>query len=93
VAVTEALDLKKSFRRRLSARGYYRVLKVARTIADMTGQTQIEVAQIRSAVELRLLKARRRGWILQRRGREAAKTQALLILPRHWKCIYYGYTL
>jgi magnesium chelatase family protein len=39
----------------LSARGYHRVLKVARTIADMSGQSQIEVAQIAEALALRTL--------------------------------------
>ena len=39
----------------LSARGYHRVLKVARTIADMNGQPQIEVAQVAEALALRTL--------------------------------------
>jgi magnesium chelatase family protein len=39
----------------LSARGYHRVLKVARTIADMSGQSQIEVVQIAEALALRTL--------------------------------------
>ena len=39
----------------LSARGYHRVLKVARTIADMGGRSQIEVAQIAEALALRTL--------------------------------------
>ena len=39
----------------LSARGYHRVLKVARTIADMSGQSQIEVAQIAEALAFRTL--------------------------------------
>jgi magnesium chelatase family protein len=39
----------------LSARGYHRVLKVARTIADMSGQSQIEVVQITEALALRSL--------------------------------------
>ena len=39
----------------LSARGYHRVLKVARTIADMSGRSQIEVAQITEALALRSL--------------------------------------
>ena len=39
----------------LSARGYHRVLKVARTVADMSGQSQIEVAQITEALALRSL--------------------------------------
>ncbi len=39
----------------LSARGYYRVLKVARTIADINGQSQIEAKHIAEAVALRPL--------------------------------------
>jgi magnesium chelatase family protein len=39
----------------LSARGYHRVLKVARTIADMNGQPQIEAKHITEAVALRSL--------------------------------------
>jgi predicted ATPase with chaperone activity len=39
----------------LSARGYHRVLKVARTIADMSGKSQIEAAQITEALALRSL--------------------------------------
>jgi magnesium chelatase family protein len=39
----------------LSARGYHRVLKVARTIADMSGQPRIEVAHIAEALALRSL--------------------------------------
>ncbi len=43
----------------LSARGYHRVLKVARTIADMSAQSQIEVAQITEALALRSLDRQR----------------------------------
>jgi magnesium chelatase family protein len=39
----------------LSARGYHRVLKVARTIADMGGGQQIEVRHITEALALRSL--------------------------------------
>ncbi|MDP8983915.1 MAG: YifB family Mg chelatase-like AAA ATPase [Pseudomonadota bacterium] len=39
----------------LSARGYHRVLKVARTIADMAGCPQIEAAHMSEAVALRPL--------------------------------------
>ena len=39
----------------LSARGYHRVLKVARTIADMGGRTQIELAHVTEALALRSL--------------------------------------
>jgi magnesium chelatase family protein len=43
----------------LSARGYHRVLKVARTIADMDGQKQIEPAHITEALALRSLDRQR----------------------------------
>jgi magnesium chelatase family protein len=39
----------------MSARGYHRVLKVARTIADMSGRPLIEVAHISEALALRSL--------------------------------------
>jgi magnesium chelatase family protein len=39
----------------LSARGYHRILKVARTIADMSGGPQIEVGHITEALALRSL--------------------------------------
>ncbi len=39
----------------LSARGYHRILKVARTIADMSGESQIEVDQVAEALALRSL--------------------------------------
>ena len=42
----------------LSARGYHRVLKVARTLADMSGQAQIEVVHITEALALRSLDRR-----------------------------------
>jgi magnesium chelatase family protein len=42
----------------LSARGYHRVLKVARTIADMGGQGPIETRHIAEALELRSLDRR-----------------------------------
>jgi magnesium chelatase family protein len=43
----------------LSARGYHRVLKVARTIADMGGGPQIELAHITEALSLRSLDRQR----------------------------------
>jgi magnesium chelatase family protein len=39
----------------LSARGYHRVLRVARTIADMSGRPRVEVAHISEALALRSL--------------------------------------
>lgn len=43
----------------LSARGYHRVLKVARTVADMGGQKQIELGHITEALALRSLDRQR----------------------------------
>jgi magnesium chelatase family protein len=43
----------------LSARGYHRVLKVARTIADMDGREQIKPAHVSEALTLRALDRRR----------------------------------
>jgi magnesium chelatase family protein len=43
----------------LSARGYHRALKVARTIADMDGRPQIEPAHISEALALRSLDRQR----------------------------------
>ena len=42
----------------LSARGYHRVLKVARTIADISARPQIEVVHIAEALTLRSLDRR-----------------------------------
>lgn len=39
----------------LSARGYHRVLRVARTIADLAGSTQIDTAHLSEAIQLRRL--------------------------------------
>jgi magnesium chelatase family protein len=43
----------------LSARGFHRVLKVARTIADMSGQKAIDQAHIAEALALRSLDRQR----------------------------------
>lgn len=43
----------------LSARGYHRVLKVARTIADMDGHKQIELGHVSEALALRSLDRQR----------------------------------
>jgi magnesium chelatase family protein len=43
----------------LSARGYHRILKVARTIADMDGQEQIELGHVSQALALRSMDRQR----------------------------------
>jgi magnesium chelatase family protein len=54
---TAGLDILERAMQRLglTARGYHRVLKVARTIADMSGRPLIEVAHISEALALRSL--------------------------------------
>lgn len=49
----------------LSARGYHRVLKVARTIADMDGQKQIRLGHITEALALRSLDRQRSADVRQ----------------------------
>jgi magnesium chelatase family protein len=44
----------------LSARGYHRVLKVARTIADMSGSARVELGHVTEALALRSLDRQRR---------------------------------
>ena len=46
---------------KLSARGYHRVLRVARTIADIAGKTQIDPTHIAEALSYR----RMRGGLAQ----------------------------
>jgi magnesium chelatase family protein len=43
----------------LSARSYHRILKVARTIADLSGEARIEAAHVAEAVQYRRLEAAR----------------------------------
>jgi len=43
----------------LSARAYHRVLKIARTIADLAGAAEIEVAHVGEAIQYRTLDRRR----------------------------------
>jgi len=54
---TAGLDVLERAMKRLgmSARGYHRILKVARTIADMSGRPLIEAAHISEALALRSL--------------------------------------
>ena len=48
--------LKKAFDvLRLSMRGYHKILKIARTIADLQGDEYIDVAQIQEAILYRSL--------------------------------------
>ena len=49
----EALLVRAMVRLSLSARGYHRVLKVARTIADLAGATTIESAHVAEALGYR----------------------------------------
>jgi magnesium chelatase family protein len=44
-------------RLRLSARGYHRVLKIARTSADLAGAQRVNAAHIAEAVQYRRLAA------------------------------------
>ena len=43
----------------LSARAYHRVLKIARTIADLAGMDELEVAHVGEAIQYRTLDRRR----------------------------------
>jgi magnesium chelatase family protein len=39
----------------LSARAYHRVLKLARTLADLAGRDQVTAAQVAEAIQYRVL--------------------------------------
>jgi magnesium chelatase family protein len=54
-ASAEALLKKAIVRLKLSARAYHRVLKIARTIADIAGRNQIEPEHVSEAVQYRSL--------------------------------------
>jgi magnesium chelatase family protein len=54
-AQAEALLKTAIVRLRLSARAYHRVLKIARTIADLAGSTEIGSAHVSEAVQYRSL--------------------------------------
>jgi magnesium chelatase family protein len=43
----------------VSARGYHRLLKVARTLADLAGTAQIDTAQMAEALALKNLERQR----------------------------------
>ncbi len=43
----------------LSARAYHRVLKIARTIADLAGEEDLSVAHVSEAIQYRTLDRRR----------------------------------
>lgn len=56
--------LEKAFKNlRLSARGYSRILKVARTIADMEESNDIKVSHLLEAIQYRNLSKKERGGI------------------------------
>ena len=50
--------LKAADRFRLSARGYHRILRVARTIADLEGSDGVAMPHIAEALSFRLIAAR-----------------------------------
>ena len=55
--------LKESFERlELTARGYYRIIRVARTIADMEGADQINRAHIQESILFRSIDRKVWNW-------------------------------
>ena len=59
MAVEEEAFIKEVFiKKELSGRTFHKILKVARTIADMDGKENIEMKHISEAVELRSIEDR-----------------------------------
>ena len=54
--VTERFAINAADRMTLSARGYYRLLKVARTIADLRGSEVVEIPDLAEALQYRMLR-------------------------------------
>ena len=54
-ALNQALEARVAERFALSARGYHRVMRVARTIADLDGEDQVRRPHVAEAVSYRLM--------------------------------------
>jgi len=55
----------------LSARAYHRVLKIARTIADLAGMDELEVTHVGEAIQYRTLDRRRAAQSVEAAGTAA----------------------